>query len=261
MVSRERSDTLGISSWRTSESDEADRAGDRLGGGATRLVAAEGAVEEDDVPRAPGVAGADEFAAVGAAPPEPSGESAAVSPGAEATGGAVVDATSVVGARELDCPLNQRTPTQPSATATTTATIGTTTDFRSVGGSDTGSELNTARMTSRVEPSLADGFATAAAAVAEPAAVGGVTTAGSVVPRLSQSWNSATLGRCAGLRDRQRRTISMKATGKSVGSATLSPRSPDLEGARCVNAWQRVTPSAHMSPEVEKLPSRASGGL
>ena len=165
MVSRERSDTLGISSWRTSESDGADRADDRLGGGATRPVAAEGAVVAG-VPAAPEVAGADEFAGLGATPAEPCAEPPAVSPGGEAPGGAVVDATSAVGALELDFPVNQRTPTQPSATATTTATIGTTKDLRSAGGSDIGSEFNTARMTSRVEPSLADGFATTAAAVA-----------------------------------------------------------------------------------------------
>src|SRR5580704_17916211 len=176
MVSRECSGTLGISSWRTSEPEEADRADVRPGGAATGGVtgplAAEGVVaeaaavreEEEDAAAAPGVAG--EFAASDAAAPEPRAESPAVSPGAAAPSGAVVDATSVAGTSELDRPIYQCTPTQPSATATTTATIGPTNDFRSAAGSGSGSELNTARMTSRVEPSLVEGFATTAAAVA-----------------------------------------------------------------------------------------------
>src|SRR5665213_529536 len=76
----------------------------------------------------------------------------------------------------------------------------------------------------------------------------------------AQATSSVTLGRVGGLGFRQRATTSRKAGEKSAGSATASLRSPQPEGGQRVSASNRQTPSAQISPAVELLPCRPSGG-
>src|ERR1700689_4374919 len=76
----------------------------------------------------------------------------------------------------------------------------------------------------------------------------------------AQAASSVALGRSCGLGPRQRATTSRNAGEKSAGSSMASLGSLDPEGVRPVRASNKLTPSAQMSPAVELLACRPSGG-